>query len=81
MNVNLIRKQYLEAEKAEIMNANGTVCLEFFGKAIRKAERWMIKAFGGIDWAEMQPGTVVGFYADTLRDPLGKKTFNRGRSL
>lgn len=53
---------------------------EVVAKALAKAERWMRKAFGGVDWNEIELGTIEAFCKDTQKNPEGKNTFNRGGS-
>lgn len=52
---------------------------EIVEKALAKAARWMNKAFGEADWNEIESDTIEAFCKDTLDDPSGRNTFNRGR--
>lgn len=46
---------------------------------IQKYCRWMVKAFGAIDWDEESPvESAAAFCKETLKKPNGKNTFNRG---
>lgn len=57
---------------------------EVIDSALGKAKRWMMSAYGEINWDELENETgnaigAVGAYAiETIKKPDGKKTFNRG---
>jgi hypothetical protein len=56
----------------------GQVNEEIFTKTIKKSERYMRKAYGEINWTELSAQSIVAFYNETLTNPKGLKTFNRG---
>lgn len=59
--------------------------LEVINKAIAKAERWMRAAYGEVDWQGY--GDEIGdpvegvetYCKETMANPDGRRTFNRGR--
>jgi hypothetical protein len=59
---------------------------EVIQKGLAKAERWMKKAYGGVDYQEYcnevgNPIEAVENYCqETMMKPTGQKTFNRGFS-
>ena len=56
---------------------------ELVEKAIRKTERWMRAAYGGVDWQGLQDETgdaartVMGYLVECQNEPSGINTFNR----
>jgi hypothetical protein len=53
---------------------------EVFEKARLKLERWMRKAFGNVDYSQVDgPATLISFYRETLAKSDGLNTFNRGK--
>jgi len=63
--------------------AGGKFDQDVFARALRKAKRWMVAAYGSQDYEAYiaeSGASIAFFYAETLAEPAGKRTFNRGRS-